>query len=146
MSPDPGALITALSDSPALLAAAAGAALLLLAAGAPRPPNRDRRDPVRRFSGAQRQAGFVRCGGRCEATTLLGTRCPRAATEGDHWFPHARGGATSLDNFVGLCARCNRRKSARIPSRAATAALAIRRGRYPQWPPGTPREPGAWTG
>ncbi|MGO1851821.1 MAG: HNH endonuclease [Microbacteriaceae bacterium] len=108
----------------------------------PRPPMGRRRDPVRLYSSMQRTACFARCGQRCEGETVLGIRCARQATQGDHWFPHSKGGATNARNLVGLCSRCNRRKSAHTPSRARTLRLIVRRRRY--WPQGEPRSAGDW--
>lgn len=110
--------------------------------GSPTPPNRKSKDPARLFSSAQRAEGFDRCGGRCEGELLIGVRCRSKANQGDHWLPHSRGGATSMENFVGLCAPCNRSKSARIPSRFATWRLSNRRKRY--WADDLSRTPGGW--
>ena len=76
-----------------------------------------RRDPVRRFSRQQRREGMARAGGQCEMEAGLQRRCPRPAEHGDHFYPWSKGGSTSLQNFVAACARCNRTKGARVPSR-----------------------------
>lgn len=96
------------------------------------------KDPQRAFSAAQRTAGFARCQNRCEHISLLGRRCKAQAVHGDHIWPHSRGGATTLANFAGLCARHNLVKGARTPSRMAIRRLERRRRAY--FPPGQPVE------
>lgn len=96
------------------------------------------KDPQRAFSAAQRAAGFARCQNRCEHISLLGRRCKAQAVHGDHIWPHSRGGATTLANFAGLCARHNLVKGARTPSRMAIRRLERRRRAY--FPPGQPVE------
>lgn len=98
------------------------------------------RDPVRWFDSDQRRSGFARAQGRCEMEILPGIRCRRSAEHGDHWLPHARGGATSMGNFVAACSTHNLAKSARIPTRGQTARIAWRRRRY--FPAGLDRRPG----
>ncbi|MCU1500365.1 MAG: endonuclease [Acidimicrobiales bacterium] len=77
-----------------------------------------RRDPARRFTRQQRREGMARAGGQCEMEAGFRRRCSRFAEHGDHFYPWSKGGSTSLQNFVAACARCNRAKSARIPSPA----------------------------
>lgn len=123
----------------------AGALLVIITVAGvsrPTPPGGVRLDGTRLFSADTRREGFRRAGGQCEMETLPGIRCPRPATTGDHWFPHALGGATTSANFVATCAACNGRKSAKIPSRAMTWRLEARRRRY--FPQGAPVSAGAW--
>ena len=89
-----------------------------------------RRDATRVYTTAQKSKASRACGNRCEGTGLF-FRCKHTAQDlqGDHWFPHSRGGATTLKNLVMLCPDCNRRKTAHIPTRLQTAALNHRRKR-----------------
>ena len=89
-----------------------------------------RRDPVRRFTRQQRREGMVRAGGRCEMESEFGRRCGRPAEHGDHFYPWSKGGSTTLQNFVGACARCNRAKRARIPSPGQQRRMEQRRREY----------------
>lgn len=101
-------------------------------------------DPRRFFSNADRAAGFARAGGRCEMNGFLGMRCHSKAEHGDHHYPHSRGGATTLDNFVAACAHHNLAKSDKIPSKMATRRMESRRKRY--FPEGTPVAVGSIVG
>lgn len=120
-------------------------ALVTLLLGIPRViallPRRIERDPQRAFSAEQRRAGFLRCGGRCEAETLLLGRCRRPAVHGDHWYPHSKGGRTSMRNFAGLCQWHNLSKSSHTPTWWETTRLEWRRRRY--FPQGVERRPSA---
>lgn len=89
-----------------------------------------RRDPVRRFTRQQRRDGMARAGGLCELEAGFRRRCSRPAEHGDHFYPWSRGGATSLQNFVAACARCNRTKGARLPSPGRQRRLEHRRREY----------------
>lgn len=88
----------------------------------------DRRDAVRTYTKSQREQGMNRCNNRCEGTGLF-FRCRYRGDDlhGDHWYPHSRGGATSINNLVMLCPSCNLSKSAKIPSFSQTGALRLRR-------------------
>ncbi|MFB9714701.1 HNH endonuclease signature motif containing protein [Arthrobacter methylotrophus] len=57
-------------------------------------------------------------------------RCSRPAEHGDHFYPWSKGGATSLQNFVAACSRCNRAKGAQIPSPSQQKRLERRRLGY----------------
>ena len=99
------------------------------------------KDPRRAYSSDERKAGFGRAGGRCEFDAWLGlSRCGRAAEHGDHWWPHSRGGATSMPNLVAGCAWHNRSKGATLPTRGQTRRITRRRRRY--FPEGIPLVPG----
>lgn len=104
----------------AVLAAAALPGLfvvgLTIAAVVIRAQDVRRRDPVRRFTRQQRREGMARAGGQCEMEAGFLRRCLRPAEHGDHFYPWSKDGSNSLQNFVAVCARCNRAKSARIPS------------------------------
>ncbi|WP_028266300.1 HNH endonuclease [Arthrobacter sp. MA-N2] len=89
-----------------------------------------RRDPLRRFTRQQRQEGMARANGQCEMETGFRRRCSRPAEHGDHFYPWSKGGATSLQNFVAACSRCNRAKGAQIPSPSQQKRLERRRLGY----------------
>ncbi|MEJ1191819.1 HNH endonuclease [Pseudarthrobacter sp. CCNWLW207] len=89
-----------------------------------------RRDLARRFSRQQRREGMARAGGQCEMEAGFRRRCSRPAEHGDHFYPWSKGGSTSLQNFVAACARCNRAKSARIPSPGQQERIERRRRNY----------------
>lgn len=102
-------------------------------------PRRIVKDPQRLYTADQRRAGSDRSGGRCEMEGIFFTRCRRPGEHGDHWFPHSKGGATSMNNFVWACARCNTSKGARIPTFWETTRLEWRRRRY--FDPSIPARP-----
>lgn len=112
--------------------AAPGVVLLLLTITAAVIQAQDirRRDPVRRFSRPQRREGMVRAGDKCEMESGFRRRCSRPAEHGDHFYPWSKGGATSVQNFVAACPRCNRAKGARIPSPGQQGRLEKRRASY----------------
>ena len=118
----------------AVLAAAALPGLLVvaltIAAVIIRSQDVRRRDPVRRFTRQQRREGMTRAGGQCEMEAGFRRRCSRPAEHGDHFYPWSKGGSTSLQNFVAACARCNRAKSARIPSPGQQERMERRRRDY----------------
>lgn len=87
-------------------------------------------DPVRMYSADLRRACFERAGNRCEQAVWVIARCPRPAAHADHWFPHSKGGATTLENGVAMCARHNTSKGARVPALGETLRLEWRRRRY----------------
>lgn len=89
-----------------------------------------RKDPVRLYSHEDRQVGFKRAKGRCEMDGWFWMRCHRKAEHGDHWFPHSKGGATSMANFVAACAPCNLAKSNRWPGWGHSSRIAWRRRSY----------------
>lgn len=100
-------------------------------------PSGARRDPVRRFPGAEKREIIRRAGGRCEGFGWITRRC--GATEGleaDHVHPHSRGGWTHPANGQALCRKHNRSKSATIPFGWQMRGLARRRATY--FPPGVP--------
>ncbi|MFJ6280046.1 HNH endonuclease [Arthrobacter subterraneus] len=113
-----------------VVAAAATPGLLLLTlgitAGFITARDARRRDPLRRFTKQQRREGMARAGGQCELG-VGARRCSRAAEHGDHFYPWSKGGTTSLQNFVAACSRCNRTKSARIPSPTLQKRIERRR-------------------
>jgi hypothetical protein len=95
------------------------------------------RDPVRRFSRADRRVVLDRAGHRCEHHSLLDGRC--RATEqlqADHVHPYSQGGVTAVENAQALCRRHNKQKSARVPWVWELRQLARRRAAY--FPPGVP--------
>ena len=88
------------------------------------------KDPRRLYTKAERVAGFALAKGRCEFTVFKVFRCTRAAEHGDHHIPHSKGGATSMENFVAGCSRCNIRKSDHMPGWWDTLLITARRRRY----------------
>lgn len=103
-------------------------------------PRRVNKDPQRMFSPEERRVGIERSGDRCEMEDAFFLRCRRKGEHGDHWFPHSKGGASSLNNFVWACAPCNLSKSAHVPSFWETTRLEWRRRRY--FDPGVVTRPG----
>lgn len=89
-----------------------------------------RKDSRRLYSDRDKLIGFARAGKRCEMEGFLWFRCSRKAEHGDHHYPHSRGGATSMKNFVAACAKCNISKGAKVPSRFATKRMERRRRGY----------------
>lgn len=104
-----------------------------------------RRDPTRLYTPSQRREGMKKCSYRCEGTGLI-FRCSYVGKDlqGDHWFPHSRGGSTTTRNLVMLCPECNRKKSDRIPSRFQTWALRFRRRRGDDYLDSIPVHVGQW--
>lgn len=103
-----------------------------------------RRDPVRWFDALQSAAGRDRAGGQCEYTERFvpWRRCSRPAQESDHFFPWARGGATTVENLVAACTAHNQAKGGRAPSAITRWVIARRRRAY--FPAHQTRTPGAW--
>ena len=98
------------------------------------------KDPVRAFTDRDRLVGFARAEQRCEMDGWFWMRCPSTAEHGDHWYPHSKGGRTSLANFVAACEKCNLAKSSRWPTWGQTQRIAFRRRAY--FPPGFRVRPG----
>jgi hypothetical protein len=95
------------------------------------------RDPVRRFSRADKAVILARAGGRCERHGWIIGRCRLGdGLQADHVHPHSKGGRTSLANGQALCKRHNRKKSAHVPYRWELKQLARHRLTY--YPPGVP--------
>lgn len=89
------------------------------------------KDPVRRFSHADRRIIFIRAGNRCEHHFPIFGRCRTTTSlEADHVHPHSRGGWTSVSNGQALCRLHNREKSARVPWNWQLNRLATRRATY----------------
>lgn len=89
------------------------------------------KDPVRRFSQADRRVIFTRGGNRCEDHFPPFGRCrTTSGLEADHVHPHSRGGATSVSKGQALCQRHDREKSARVPWNRQLNNLAKRRATY----------------
>ena len=103
---------------------------LLIVVALARRRTEPQRDPDRLFSSAQRRLGHERANNRCEQSVAWLFRCRRPSQHGDHWYPWSKGGATSMTNYAALCARCNLKKSAHIPTLWATKRLERRRRRY----------------
>lgn len=129
--------ITTPTDGNALLIVAIIAAVVLLGVATRKAVNslallihrrrpHNRRDAQRQFSSSQRARAQQLCNNRCEGGLLF--RCRNTgALQGDHWFPHARGGATSWQNLVMLCQECNNKKSDHLPTLLQTRAIQRRR-------------------
>lgn len=105
----------------------------------------DKRDSARLFSDKLKRRYNSYCGNRCEGTGIL-FRCRRRGhLQGDHWFPHARGGQTNAGNLVMLCSKCNKRKSAKVPTVFQTYALYFRRKMMWGYTAAIPaQKPGDW--
>jgi hypothetical protein len=89
------------------------------------------RDPVRRFSRADKYAILSRAGGRCEHHGWVFGRCRQTERlEADHVHPHSRGGQTAVANGQALCRRHNLAKRATIPFNWQLRALERRRAGY----------------
>lgn len=129
--------VTVPTDGNALLAVAIIAAVVMLVVAMRKVVNslallvhrrrpHNRRDTQRQFSSSQRARAQQLCNNRCEGGLLF--RCKNTgALQGDHWFPHARGGATSWQNLVMLCPQCNNKKSDHLPTLLQTRAIQRRR-------------------
>ena len=89
------------------------------------------RDPVRRYTGADRAAVLFRAGMRCERDGLLSGRCTQTEQlQADHIHPHSKGGTTTVGNGQALCSRHNKQKAARIPFNWELRRLERRRVTY----------------
>jgi hypothetical protein len=89
------------------------------------------RDPVRRFTRADKAEILRRASGRCEHQGWLFARCRATQQlEADHVHPWSRGGQTTVANGQALCRRHNREKRATIPYGWQLRALAKRRAAY----------------
>jgi 5-methylcytosine-specific restriction endonuclease McrA len=93
---------------------------------------------MRWFDEHQRRIAKRRAGLRCEYGWPV--RCYQPAEEVDHFWPHIRGGATTLANAVAACQVHNQTKSGRWPSLLVRLVIAYRRRRY--YPPKVRRLPG----
>lgn len=102
------------------------------------------RDAKRVFTAKEKSQLSTQCGYRCEGTGLF-FRCRYTGKDlhGDHWFPHSKGGATTMDNLVMLCPQCNRKKSDTIPTSLQTKALSWRRKHHRDYTAQLP-SPGKW--
>ena len=88
------------------------------------------KDSIRMYTKGERMHGFARADYRCEMEGFLWFRCGKEAKHGDHHYPHSRGGATTMKNFVAACVKCNTSKGAKVPTRFATWRLQNRRKAY----------------
>lgn len=121
--------------------------VLLVRMPLPKPDNPWAKDPQREFTAADQAWICAAVGDRCEHYTLGLFRCRRKVEHKDHWYPHAKGGATDRHNLVGLCAKHNIRKSDHIPTvldtwllyRHRLAYLPARLRGY-AWPDGVKHE------
>ena len=96
-----------------------------------KPDNPFDRDPRRLFTDSDREWIDSCCQHRCEHRYCFGLlRCRYRAQQLDHWYPYAKGGATSRTNLVDLCAKHNNRKSDHVPTRLQTWMLARARHSY----------------
>ncbi len=89
------------------------------------------RDPMRRYTGADRAAVLFRARGRCERDGVLSGRCTQTEhLQADHIHPHSKGGTTTVANGQALCSRHNKQKAARIPFNWELKRLERRRAAY----------------
>jgi len=124
------ALLAALGRQPAAFWIVVSLALVLAGVNAHlyRKVPLSRRDARRRFSSAEWRFIVARAGGRCEHHGLFGRCRETSALQGDHVIPWAAGGRTDLSNGQALCARHNRAKGARVPTRRQLRKIGDRRG------------------
>lgn len=103
------------------------------------------RDKPRTFTSKEKALASTMCNNRCEGTGIF-FRCRYRGIDlhGDHWFPHSKGGATSPENLVMLCPKCNRSKSDHIPSILQTKALNRRRKKHHDYSGSTIVPVGLW--
>lgn len=107
--------------------------------------DRTRRDSQRGYTKSKRNLYSRICNNRCEGTGAFIFRCRnRGNLQGDHWYPHARGGATNVKNLVMLCEHCNNKKSAHVPSLFQTYALYFRRRYTKDYSKAHYIKPGSW--
>ncbi|MBC9927275.1 HNH endonuclease [Leucobacter sp. cx-169] len=100
------------------------------------------KDPKRAFDSEQRRKGFALASSQCEMSTPWMTRCTATASHADHFYPHAKGGASSMMNLVAACAPHNLSKGAKLPSAVDRALISARRRNY--FPADLERKPGEW--
>lgn len=127
-----GGLWAGVSSSPwTIVGAIAFCALVIVrAVQAIRYP-RHRRDPLRRFTRAQKQEILARAASRCEYHGWQTGRCSATAgLEADHVIPWSRSGPTTVANGQALCRRHNRSKAATVPFGWQRRAIDKRRARY----------------
>lgn len=98
------------------------------------------KDPQRMYTSEQRTESFARAGGQCEYLGWGFMRCRSQAEHADHFFPHSKGGATSLLNCVASCAHHNTSKGAKVLPKRQGTFLKMRRRRY--YPAGIPVDVG----
>ena len=84
---------------------------------------------ARLFDNEQKNIGHRRAGNRCEFSVGTG-RCKNKSEHGDHFYPHSKGGATTMQNFVAACAPHNLAKGAKMPSAFEKARIERRRMKY----------------
>lgn len=95
----------------------------------------NKRDAKRVFTTGQKNIIYNAVGNRCEHRSgPFGIiRCKVKGSKnlnGDHWFPHAKGGATSTRNCVALCENHNQKKSSKTPTKMQTLTLSMWRRVY----------------
>jgi len=95
----------------------------------------------RLFTSAQKDQGHARAGRRCEFSDGM-SRCKNRSEHGDHFYPHTRGGATTMKNFVAACSQHNLSKGAKMPSAVEKRRIEQRRKRY--FPAFTSVKAGEW--
>lgn len=89
------------------------------------------RDPQRIYNSEQRAIVKRRAGNRCESRSMFGLmRCRARGEQIDHIYPWSKGGPTTIENAQLLCARDNRAKSAKTPSRLYVWHLERARRKY----------------
>lgn len=96
----------------------------------------DDRDTPRSYSKSDRDKASRKVGHRCEGGIWFRCRHTGKDLQGDHWFPHSRGGATTNKNLVMLCRKCNGKKTDHVPDFFATWRLTQRRKKYGLEKPG----------
>lgn len=85
------------------------------------------RDPKRVFTSNIKKSFSQVCNDRCEGGFFIFRCHNKMNLQGDHWYPHANGGATTSRNLVMLCRACNSRKSNKLPTNVDSFFLGVRR-------------------
>lgn len=91
------------------------------------------RDPQRVYTTKIKRTFSSVCQDRCEGGSFIFRCKTKGNLQGDHWYPHANGGATTPRNLVMLCRKCNGHKSNRLPSSYKSFFLGIRRKMHPDY-------------
>jgi len=96
----------------------------------------------RTFSFDQKSRVFANANWQCEFDDGL-RRCRNKAEHADHFYPWARGGASSERNLVAACSKHNLSKGAKMPSPALKFRIENRRRSY--FPKGADVTAGEWS-
>lgn len=134
-------MVQLVADIPGWIWVAATVVILMLVVRAGKGAG-SAKDPVRMYPAQLRHTGSLRANNQCEYSTPWLSRCTRTAQHADHFYPHSKGGATSMQNLVASCAPHNLSKSARIPTVWTRILVQQRRRKY--FPASVDRTVGQW--